>query len=348
MEKIFPAEAKLDGEKTVAGVTLSIAESLRNGIVSNRDMYFFAEESLEAYARAGMKVNFGRAIVSDGDTPLEDLKYFIEAKSLYENHNDSHGEKIKVDFSLHAEYTCNDKTVREFADFVSDKDLRLHIHMAETEKETTECKERHGVSPVEYFASRGLLTDKTLVAHAVHISDSDISAIAKSGATVATCPVSNLKLGSGVCRVSDLYKANANVTIGTDGPASNNSLSMLSEMKLALILQRGIFRDFETVTPERVLRSASRNAFRSQGREDCGLIKEGCRADLVVFDLTAPNLNPNFNAANNLIFSANESNIFMTMVDGKVLYKGGEWLTIDMEKAIWEASKAAKAISTSS
>jgi 5-methylthioadenosine/S-adenosylhomocysteine deaminase len=223
-------------------------------------------------------------------------------------------------------------------------DANMHVHVSETADEVAGCGERHGKSPVTYFADLGLFDGQTTAAHCVHLSDDDIAILREKGVTVASCPVSNLKLGSGVARLSDLDQAGVRVTLGTDGPASNNSLSMLNEMKNALILQRGIYRDFSGITPAKMLDAATRQGFLAQGRGGCGEIAVGKAADLVMIDLSAPNLNPDYNLLNNLLFSANEANILLTMIDGQVVYDRGEYPTIDLERAKAEARSAMRKI----
>ncbi|MDR2457376.1 MAG: amidohydrolase family protein, partial [Clostridiales Family XIII bacterium] len=257
-EKVFPFENVMNNLSANAGIKIAAAEMLKNGIVSSSDMYFFAEESIKTYLEIGMKINFARAIVSDGDTALNDLISFKEAKEVYEKFNNADDERIKIDFALHAEYTSEEKTVREFSDYVKNLDTGIHLHIAETKKETDECKKRRkGRTPVKYFYDNGLLSKRTLGAHLVWINDEDIEILKETKTFIATCPNSNLKLASGIARLKDMFIKNLNITIGTDSAASNNSLDILSEIKLAYLLQRNFYNDFEILTPKKLLSAAT-------------------------------------------------------------------------------------------
>lgn len=343
-DKVFPFETKMTAESAEAGVSLAILEMLRNGIVSTTDMYFFGDETVEVYEKYGVKANFGRAVVSDEDEHLAENRCFKEADELFNKYHNYADERIKIDFSIHAEYTSTEKIARDFASYMKDKDANMHIHISETDKEVLECFERHKKTPVQYFNDLGLLTKKTLGAHLVSLSDEDLDILKNSEMTVVSCPVSNLKLASGVARLKEMIDRGIKVTYGTDGTASNNSLDMFAEMKTAYILQREKYKDWSTMTPEIVLQGATTGGFLSQGRKNAGKIKEGYRADLILIKTDDPNLCPKHSITNNILFSANPSNVCMTMVDGEVLYKDGEYAKMDVEKIIFDAETQTKKI----
>ena len=161
----------------------------------------------------------------------------------------------------------------------------------------------------------------------------------EKGVTVATNPVSNLKLASGICDVTSILNHEINVAIGTDSSASNNNLNMLEEIKTMTILAKVKQSDPTVISPSQALKMASLNGAIAQGRQDCGCIKEGNRADLVMIRTDSPNMFPRHNILNNLVFSATDSDIAMTMVDGKVVYENGEFNTIDIEKTAFEVEK---------
>ena len=168
--------------------------------------------------------------------------------------------------------------------------------------------------------------------------------IREKGATVATCPVSNMKLASGIANVPKMLEKGVNVALGTDGVSSNNSLDLLADAKTMALAARVKAMDPAVLTPQQVLHAMTRAGALSQGRDDCGLLKEGFKADLVVMDIDAPNMQPVHNLLNNVVWSASNANVVLTMCDGRVLYKDGEFMTIDVEKAIAEANLATKKI----
>ena len=342
---IFPFEDKLDSNAVYWGTTLSMAESMRFGIVSTTDMYYFIDDMVRATDDAGMKANISRAIVNFDDSDVWQLPSMQEMKRTFEAYHNMNDERIKMDVSIHGEYTSNHLAVEAVTAFGRERGANMHIHISETRSEHEECKGRHGgMTPVQYFNSLGAWDMPATAAHCVWIEGEDFDILKEKGVTVATNPVSNLKLASGVCNVPKLLDMGINVAIGTDSVASNNSLNFFEEMKVMALAAKEKFSDPTVVTPKQVLRAATVNGAMGQGRADCGLLKEGNRADLIVVDISQPNMHPVHKMTNNLVYSASGSDVVLTMADGKVLYEKGEYKTIDIEKTIFEASRATEKI----
>lgn len=340
--KIFPFEAKLDSNAVYWGTMLAMAESIRYGIVSSTDMYYFCDDMIRAVLDAGAKNNMGRGVINFTDDNLKELDAFKEMKSLHENYNNAGNGKIIVDMSLHAEYTSNLKTVTQISEYTKSIGANMHVHVSETKFEHEGCKERHnGLTPVAYFNQAGLFDTKTTAAHCVWIEGEDFNILKEKGVTVASNPISNLKLASGVCNVPKLLKEGINVAIGTDSVASNNNLNFIEEIKVFSISSKEKYGDPTAVTPVEAIRAATYGGAISQGRSNCGKLKTGNKADLIVLDINLPHMKPCHNLANNLVYSASGSDVILTMVDGKVLYQNGEYKTLDIEKTMYEAEKAA-------
>ena len=200
------------------------------------------------------------------------------------------------------------------------------------------------MTPVQYFAKYGAFDIPTVAAHCVWVEGEDFDILKEKGVTVASNPVSNLKLASGVCNVPELLRRGICVALGTDSVASNNSLNFFEEMKVFALTSKMYYQDPTVVTPQQTLLAATRNGALAQGREDCGLVKEGFRADLIVVDIDQPNMYPVHNMLNNLVYAASGTDICLTMADGKVLYEDGTYPTIDIEKAVSEANAATQRI----
>ena len=213
----------------------------------------------------------------------------------------------------------------------------MQIHLSETEKEHKECIARHGKTPAAFFRDLGVLDTPTTAAHCVWVTDEDIQILAQKGVSVAHNPVSNLKLGSGVMPLRKMLDAGVNVGLGTDGVASNNRLDVLREMQTAAILHKGINRDPAIIKAHELPALANVNGALAQGRTDCGKIEVGYKADAVLINLDSVNNIPLYDFYTTLGYSAKSSDVIMTMVDGKVLYKDGEYKTIDIEKLKFEA-----------
>lgn len=344
-ERIFPFEDKLTSKAVYWGTALAMAESIRFGIVSSSDMYYFIDDMVEAIMDSGAKANISRAITNFDNNDVWNLPSVQEMQRTYEAYDGYGNGRIKMDMSIHGEYTSNEAGVLAVAGYAKEKGANMHIHVSETRLEHEECKARHkGMTPVQYFNSLGAFDTPTTAAHCVYVEDEDMEILLEKGVTVASNPVSNLKLASGVCNVPELLKRGVRVAIGTDSVASNNSLNFFEEMKVFAMASKAHFGDPTAVTPVQTLKAATRNGALSQGRTDCGKIAEGAKADLIVIDIDQPNMYPVHNMVNNLVYSASGSDIVLTMVDGKVLYQDGIYTTIDVEKTIFEAQKATEEI----
>ncbi len=343
-ERVFPFEDRLNCDRAYYGTMLSIAEQLKSGTTSSSDMYFFQDGVLKAVKDAKAKTNFSRSLVSFGDDDFYHNDRVKEALEAVEKYHLTENGRIKVDMCLHAEYTNTLKFIEQFGEYTKDKGLINHIHLSETKSEHENCKQKYGKTPARVFYDAGAMDAQTLFAHCVWIELSDIELFKEKGASVAHCPASNLKLGSGVCDTYTLLENGINVAIGTDSAASNNSLDMLREMYLAAILPKGINNKADIITPKQILKMATRNGALAQGREDCGLVKEGFKADVIVLDLNKPNMYPDFDVINNIVYSANSSDVLLTMVDGEVLYRNGEFKYIDVEKVGFECNRIVREV----
>lgn len=344
-KKIFPFEDKLDGNAVYWGTMLAMAESLRYGIVSTSDMYYFCEDMAAAVAESGAKSNISRSVTNImGEVPKR-LVSMKENRDFYERYHNTAGGRIKVDMSLHGEYTSNPETAQALADCAREVgDVIMHVHLSETKLEHEECIQRHGMTPAAYMEKMGLFDVPALAAHCVYAEEDDLDIFRDKGVTVATNPVSNMKLASGVCNAARVIDKGVNLAIGTDSVASNNSLDFIEEMKTLAIGNKVFYNDPTLLTPKEALRAATAGGAAAQGRDGCGALKEGNKADLIVLDISGPNMHPVHNLINNIVYSSSGRDVIMTMVDGKVLYENGIYSAIDIEKTIYEVEKATEKI----
>lgn len=342
---VFPFEAKMGEKDVYAGTLLAMAESIRFGVVSSTDMYYYPDGVGRAVAESGAKINMSNSVLCFDDSDLKDIPaYKIITDSVRDWQGAENG-RIKVDLSVHAEYTSTEKIVRQMAALAKELGTNMHVHANETKLETEEClQRRNGRTVIEYFADCGILDVPTTLGHCVWATHSDMDIIKAKGATAALNPISNLKLSSGIVDLPAMLEKGLNIALGTDGVSSNNCLNMLEDAKILALSQKVNTMDPAFLSPAQILRMMTRGGFVSQGRTDSGLIKEGFKADLTVLDMNAPHLQPVHNHANNVIYSANGSDICLTMCDGKVLYKDGEYLTIDIEKAIADVNSCKERI----
>lgn len=335
-KKIFPFEATLDEEDIYQSMLLSCAEMISFGCISTSDMYYKGEAMAKAVLESGIKSNISLGVTIYNEKEIKD-----EYTALIKEYG-SISDRLKIDFSIHAPYTSTPKIVKKFSDMAVDYGCNMHIHLSETRQENIDCKTKYNLTPTEYFEKGGVFRVPTTAAHCVHLNDGDISILKKHGVTAATCPASNLKLASGICDVKRLIDNDINVALGTDSVASNNNLDMFDEMKLFALLPKGIKKDPTVITPSQCLYAASKAGAISQGRKDCGCIAVGNRADLAVIDMDRPHLTPIHDILNTLVYSANGSDVVLTMSDGKILYENGDFYTIDIEKVKAYARKRIK------
>ena len=344
-KKIFPFEDHLNHNAVYWGTLLAMAESIQYGIVSTSDMYYFCDDMVRAVADAGAKANISRSLTNFTGEKAESMTSFREMKDLYQNCHNAEQGRIKIDMSLHAEYTSDLQTATALADYAkSIGDTVMHIHVSETGSEHMECIQRHGMTPAAYLQKAGLFDVPALAAHCVYSTDEDIEIFREKGVTVATNPISNMKLASGICDAAKIIRQGVNLAIGTDSVASNNSLDFFEEMKVLAIGNKVSVSDPEVMTPLQVLYAATKGGAKAQGREDTGCMKVGNKADLIVVDLSGPEMHPVHNLIHNLVYSCSGKSVLLTMADGKVLFENGEFLTIDIEKTIFEAEQATENI----
>ncbi len=340
-EKIFPAEDKLTQESVYWGSLAAIAEMLSSGCVSFSDMYMFEDATAKAVIESGVKANLARGLVSfDENIDMKSDRRFAEAVSLYRTYNGAENGRLKIDMALHAEYTNVKRACRHVAEYCRENGIRIQLHLSETQKEHEECISKHGVTPAEFFNEAGVFEVPVTAAHCVWLSDGDIRLLAEKHVAVSHNPASNLKLGSGVMPYRKLTESGIMISLGTDGAASNNSLNMIREMQLAALLHKGISRDATETQAGEMLKCATSNGAAAQGREDCGRIAAGSRADAVLIDLDTVNTIPSFDPYSSIVYSADRANVFMTMCDGVILYEKGEYKSIDIERVKFNVKHA--------
>ncbi len=317
-DHIFPMEAKLIPEHILWFSKLAIMEYLTSGITANLDMYFFPEQIAQASIETGFRTVMSCGI-NDFGAPIETLE------ENYLRFNGYH-DLISYKLGVHAEYTCSEELLKKASEYVHKYQAPFYTHLAETEKEVRECRERHGgLSPVRYLEELGLFDYGGAQFHCVHMDDDDIDVFVKHGLYAVTNPGSNTKLASGICRTTDLLNAGVSMAIGTDGPSSNNCLDFFREMFLVTGLGKLRENDAAAVPAEEVLKMATTGGALAMGLNDCDCLAPGKKADLIMIDLHQPNMQPIYNPVKNLVYSGSKQNVIMTMVAGRVLYENGQF-----------------------
>ena len=332
-DHVFPAEGKLDRRCIAAGIRLGLAECLRFGVISCTDMYFHLPEIAEAVLESGAKANITNPLLcfDMGSFNFEKDRGVMEIKEVLAN--SKRNSRLKIDAGIHAEYTSGPAAWKESVAFAAENNMRMQIHLSETEKEHNECVARHGKTPAAILNEYGVFSRKTTAAHCCWITEGDMDILSSGGVTAAHCPISNLKLSSGVAPVVKMRSRGINVGLGTDGVCSNNNHDLFEEIKTAALLQKNVTGDPSALPAYEAIKLATVNGALGQGREnESGRIAPGFDADLIMLNLDAPHLFPLNDPLAAVAYSARGSDVCLTMVQGQILYENGEYKTIDMEK----------------
>ena len=336
---IFPREDRLDGRSVKAATLLGIAECLRFGVTSFSEMYNFCDEIAEAVAESGIKANLSRGtVLFDPDNfDFEKDERCREMVALHEKwHNYDHG-RIKVDAAIHAEYTSDYVLWEAVSEYAYNNNLAMHVHLSETENEHESCKEKYGLTPAQVLDCHHVFDNGGIAAHCVWLEECDRKLLAKRKVSAVHCPVSNAKLASGTADVMAMVKAGMTVCLGTDGAASNNNLDLFEEIKAAALIAKLKAGDPAALAAPAALMMATVCGARAQRRErECGMIKPGMDADLIMLDFTQPHLIPCHNVISNIVYAASGHDVCMTMVRGKILYAAGKYTTIDLKEVMRE------------
>ena len=317
-DRIWPAEAKhVSAEFVRTGTQLAAAEMLRGGITCANDMYFFPEAAADAFASMGMRAAIGLIAIEFPTAYASDPDDYL-AKGLALRDARRHDPLLSFCLAPHAPYTVADKTFEKIARYSEELGLPVHIHLHETAEEVETSLATHGVRPLERLARLGLLGPQTIAVHAVHLTEGDITLLARHGASVAHCPASNLKLASGFAPVARLLEASVNVGIGTDGAASNNRLDMFAEMRLAALLAKGVASRADALPAATALRMSTLDAARALGLETrIGSVETGKFADLTAVNLARLELQPVYDPLSHLVYAAERSDVSDVWVAGR-------------------------------
>ena len=336
---IFPAEAKLDDRAVAAGAALGLAEMIATGVTCIADMYMHTPEIARQVAQAGLSAN-----LSCGGVYFGAPEDFSEARCgdcgnqrrLTEQWHGYGDGQIRVDASIHGEYTSNAPLWRWMSDYAVQHGLRMHAHVSETVSEHQASLDRNGRTPMQTLAEYGAWENGGIAAHCVYTTAEDWALMVEKDVTCVHNPWSNLKLGSGIAPISRMVRAGVSVALGSDGMSSHNSADLFSDMKLAAALACGSTCDPLALGAWDVLEMATVRGARALGRTDTGVIAPGMKADLILLDFNTPNLTPCHDPAENIVYSAQPSNVAMNMARGQVIYENGAFQTIDLERVCAE------------
>ena len=342
--RIMPLEDKLAGDDCYWGMLLSVMEMLRSGTTAFIDMYYFMDDLARAVEESGIRAVLSRGLTGGADDPSggeQRLREALEAVERWKGRGN-----ISFMLAPHAPYTCDEGFQREIAAEAKRIGLPINTHLSESLAEIDTIKERYGCSPIELADRAGLLSDTSVAAHCVQLTDADIGILARRGVHVVTNPVSNLKLANGVAPVPKMLQAGVKVALGTDSAASNNSLNMFRDLGTLALIHKGVNHDAQAVSAREGFAIATKNGALAMGRADIGEIKPGNAADLAILDLDRPNMQPVNDPVAALAYSASGAEVETVIVGGRILMENREFLTIDSERVYREVGKVCERIGT--
>ena len=334
---IWPMEKKLLPEDVYWGSMLGAIEMIKTGTVAFNDMYYHPHETAKVCETLGMKALLGEPVFDFGDEE-RGKRTLMRALQNIEEHPDT--ELVKTCFSPHAIYTVSTGTLSSIKKEAVRLKKKIHIHLSETEREVSDCRKNHGMTPVEYLDSFGFLGDEVIAIHAVHLTDGDIEIFKKRGVCVVSDPKSELKLASGIARIPELLENGVVVSLGTDGSCSNNNLDMFEEMRFASYIHKGTRKDPTLLPAPATFRMATEAGARTLGLNS-GKIEAGRDADLITIDLSHVSCLPHHNILSHIVYSCSGSVVCDSIINGKMVMRDKKILGVNEEEILRKASERA-------
>lgn len=343
---IFPLEAKLVSRDMVRiGANLGNVEMVKGGVTTYADMYYFEDEVAKTVDKIGMRAVLGETVIkfpiADAANAEEGIQYALNFIEQYKDHP-----RITPAFAPHAPYTNTTETLQKIAKLSLEKDVPVMIHLAESHREQEKIAERSdGLSPVKYMDSIGALNKNLVGAHMILVDDEDIELVKKSQMGVAHNMSANIKSAKGVSPALKMYDQDVRIGLGTDGPMSGNTLSTIDEFNQVAKVHKLVNQDRAAMPPIKVIDMATMGAAKALHMEDkVGSLEVGKLADIIVIDTKAPNMVPVYNPYSALVYSANSANVRHTIVDGKILMKDRNMLTVNEDAIRKEALEFTKVV----
>jgi len=330
---VWPAERRwVSAEMVRDGTELAIAEMLTAGITCFADQYFFPEIVAETAIDLHMRAVIGTPVADFPSAWAKDAtEYLSKGTDLVHDTYSGHP-LIKTCFAPHSTYALSDESFIEIRVLADQLDIPVQIHLHETAAEVSDAVKNTGKRPLQRLEELGLVNSSLLVIHGVHVNASEVALLAGAGASVAHCPKSNMKLGSGFAPLAAYRTAGINVGIGTDGPASNNTLDILDELRTATLLAKAVTGDASVLTASDALRMATLDAAKAIGIADqVGSIETGKLADLTCIDLNRCNSQPVYDPISQVVYTARADQVSDVWVAGRHQLENGSLKHIDTD-----------------
>jgi len=340
-ETIWPLEAKLQPKDVCNGTLLGCLEMIKTGTTTFADMYYHEDQVVKAVEKAGLRAVLTQGTIEVGDPKIGEktLRNGINFATKY--HGYANG-RVVTRLGPHAVYTCSPELLTRIREAASKLNLGIHIHLAESKEMMNHMKQKYGSTEVELLKKIGFLGPDVLAAHCIHLTKKEMRLLATHSVKVAHNPVANMKLAQGTAKIKELRDLGVVVGLGTDGPASNNTLDMFQTMKIAALLQKLTYLNATILPAYETLKMATVNGAKALGMErNIGSLETGKRADITLINLSKPHLKPLHNIYACIVYSAHGSDVDTVIVDGKILMEKQQMKTLDEKAVMEEAEKTA-------
>ncbi|MFQ5407281.1 MAG: amidohydrolase [Anaerolineales bacterium] len=339
-EKIWVAESALTPDDVYWGAALAACEMIRGGVVGFNDHYFYMDRVAEVVEQSGLKAGLTWCVFGLGDDKEigANLDGTLEFIDRWQGRAD---DRLQLLLGPHSPYICPPELLEQIAGLAAARGLSVHLHLSESEEQVETSLAKYGRSPVAHLEALGVFDGPCIAAHCLVVNDEDLDILAAHDVTVAHTPITYMKLAMGINDLSRFSQRGINVAIGTDGPASNADMDMLAALRQTVILQKHTQLNPEAVPGDTALRMASQNGACAMGFARSGVIAPGRPADLILIDIDRPHLLPRHDLVANVVHAAKAADVTHVFVDGRLLYRTGELLTLDEEKIKAEAERGA-------
>ncbi|MFP4321029.1 MAG: amidohydrolase [Anaerolineales bacterium] len=335
-EKIWVAESALTSDDVYWGALLAAAEMIRSGTVAFNDHYFYMNRVAEAVGQSGLRAMLTQCVFGIGED--KEIGGGLDAALNFINeHDGAHEGRIRTALGPHSPYICPPDFLREIARLAEELDQPVHIHLSETQEQIDVSREKYGKTPTEHLYDLGIFAGRAIAAHGLALTDDDLRILAENDVVIARTPITYMKLAMPMNQITDLQAAGITVTLGSDGPGSNNDMDMFAVMRQATLLEKYLGVDPERLAGDLPLRMATQYGARALGFINSGVIEVGATADVIVVDFNAPHLYPRHDLVAHLVHSAKAGDVRHTIVDGKVLMRDRQLLTLDLPEILRQA-----------
>ena len=341
-EKIWVAESALTPDDVYWGAALAACEMIRGGTIAFNDHYFYMDRVAEVVEQSGMKAMLAWCTFGIGDD--KEIGPGAEQQLAFSpTWNGKANGRIHTSLGPHSPYVCPPEFLARVVDLAATHHLPIHLHVAESQEQVENSRERHKATPIEQLNALGMFDHHTVAAHSLALTPDDRAILAEKGVFIARTPITYMKLAMPVrTSITDLQASGIHrIALGTDGPASNADMDMFAVIRQQTLLEKYSQEDPEAMPGDTALRMATRNGALAMGFEDSGVLAEGRPADLILVDFNRPHLRPRHDLVANLVHSAKAADVTHVIVNGKLLMRNRELLTLDEERILYEAEKHA-------